>query len=47
MSKPILLKANLSISTGGFPDKLKAANVISIFKKDNRTICNNYSQGYH
>ena len=42
LSKPRSLIANLSFSTRNFPDNLKVANVIPIFKKDNRTICNNY-----
>ena len=42
MSRPISLKAHLSFSTGSFPDNLKVANVIPVFKKDDRTICNNY-----
>ena len=42
LSKPISLIANLSFSTGSFPDKLKVTYVIPIFKKDDSTICNNY-----
>ena len=42
LSKPVSLIANLSFSTGRFFDNLKVANVISIFKKDDPTICNNY-----
>ena len=42
LSKPISLIANLSFSSGTFPDNLKIANVIPIFKKDDPTICNNY-----
>ena len=42
LGKPISLIANLSFSTGSFPDNLKIANVTPIFKKDDRTICNNY-----
>ena len=38
----ISLIANLSFSSGTFPNNLKIANVIPIFKKDDRTICNNY-----
>ena len=42
LSKPRSLIANLSFPTRNFPGNLKVANVIPIFKKDNRTICNNY-----
>ena len=42
LSKPISLIANLSFSSENFPDYLKIANEIPIFKKDERTICNNY-----
>ena len=42
LSKPISLIANLSFSTRSFPDNLKVANVIPIFKKGDCTFCNNY-----
>ena len=42
LSKPISLIANLSSSSGTFPNNLKIANVIPIFKKDDPAICNNY-----
>ena len=42
LSKPISLIANLSFSSENFPDNLKIANEITISKKDERTICNNY-----
>ena len=42
LSKPISFIANLSFSSGTFLNNLKFANVTPIFKKDNRTICNNY-----
>ena len=41
LSKPISLIANLSFSSGTFPNSLKIADVIPIFKKDHRTICSN------
>ena len=42
LSEPIYLIANISFSTGNFPSALKIANVISIFKKKDHTLCNNY-----
>ena len=42
LSKPISLIENLSFSTGSFPDNIKVANVIPIFKKEDRTLWNNY-----
>ena len=42
LSKTISLIANLSFSSGTFPNNLKIANVIPTFKKDDPTICNNY-----
>ena len=41
LSKPVSLIINLSFSSGTFPNNLKIANVIPIFKKDDCTICNN------
>ena len=46
LSKPISLIANLSFSSGTFPDSLKISNVIPIFKKDDPTICNNIYNNY-
>ena len=42
LGKPVSLIANLSFSTGSFPDNWTIANLTPIFKKDDRTICNNY-----
>ena len=42
LGKPISLIANLSFSSRTFPNNLKIANVIPIFKKDDSTICSNY-----
>ena len=41
LSKPISFTANLSLSSGTFPNNVKIANVITVFKKDDCTICNN------
>ena len=45
--EPVILKSlttviNQVLSTGIFPDKLKIAKVIPIFKKDDATLFNNY-----
>ena len=45
LSKTMLLIESLSFSTGrggSFPDNLKVANLIPIFKKDDPTVCNSY-----
>ena len=42
LSEPIALLANLSFRTGIFLTNLKTANVISLFKKDDHTLCSNY-----
>ena len=42
LRKPISLIANLTFSSGTFPNNLKIANIIPIFKKDDRTICSNF-----
>ena len=34
--------ANISFATGVFPEKLKAAKVIPIHKKDSKLECSNY-----
>ena len=41
LNKPISLITNLSFSFRTFPNNLKIANLTPIFKKDDRTICNN------
>ena len=41
LSKTISLITNLSFSFKTFPNNLKIANLTPIFKKDDRTICNN------
>ena len=42
LSEPISLIANISFSTGAFPSTSKTTNVISIYKKDDHPVCNNY-----
>ena len=42
ITKSISLITNLSFSSGTFPNNLRIANVIPIFKKDDRTISSNY-----
>jgi hypothetical protein len=39
---PLTLIINQSLNTGIFPDKLKIAKIIPIYKKDDNTILNNY-----
>ena len=40
--RAIAIIMNQSLNTGTFPDKLKLAKVIPIFKKGDKTICDNY-----
>ena len=40
--KPLTYIVNKSLSSGIFPNKLKIAKVIPIFKKDDAHLCNNY-----
>ena len=40
--KPITLIINQMLATSIFPDKLKLAKVIPLYKKDDNTILNNY-----
>ena len=40
--KPITLILNQSLATGIFPDKLKTAKVVPLFKKDDHLIMDNY-----
>ena len=42
ISKPLELLFNMSFSNGIFPESLKLANIISIHKKDDKTLVNNY-----
>ena len=42
VSEPLSIIVNLSFSLGKFPDLLKQAKVIPIFKKGDKTNCNNY-----
>ena len=42
LSKPLADLINLSFSTGKFPSSLKAAKVIPVFKKGDKSDCNNY-----
>ena len=44
ISKSITLIINQSLRTGIFPDKLKIAKVIPIFKKDSKKLIKNYRQ---
>jgi hypothetical protein len=40
--KPLTIIINQCFKTGIFPDKLKIAEVIPLFKKGDNTVCNNY-----
>ncbi len=40
--KPIIIIINQIINTGIFPDTLKIAKIIPIFKKENETLFTNY-----
>ena len=40
--KPITFIVNLSLSTGIFPDELKIAKVVPLFKKNNPLLTENY-----
>ena len=42
LSKPICILANLSLETGIFPDKLKIARVVPLYKKEDPLLCDNY-----
>ena len=42
ISKPVCDLVNMSMSNGTFPDTLKIAEVIPIFKKGDKLSCNNY-----
>ena len=42
ISEPLELLFNMSFSNGIFPESLKLANIISIHKKDDKTLVNNY-----
>ena len=42
ISEPLSQIINLSFSTGCFPNNLKIAKVIPVFKKDSPLECNNY-----
>ena len=42
ISKPLTLIINQSLNTGIFPDQLKIAKVIPLYKKDDETIFSNY-----
>ena len=42
ISKPLTLIINQSITTGIFPDKLKTAKIIPLYKKDNPMLLENY-----
>ena len=42
ISRPISIIINQSLCTGIFPDKLKLAKVIPLFKKDDDKIFGNY-----
>ena len=40
--QPLTFIINLSLKTGVFPDSLKIAKVIPIFKQGSRLLCNNF-----
>ena len=42
LSKPISILVNLSLETGTFPDKLKIARVVPLYKKEDPLLCDNY-----
>ena len=42
ISKPVTLILNQCLTTGIFPDKLKIAKVVPIYKSDDENIFNNY-----
>ncbi len=42
LTKPITLVINQMLNTDIFPDKLKIAKIISIYKKDDETLFTNY-----
>ena len=42
MCKPLTIIINQSLATGIFPDPLKIAKVIPLYKKGNRTLRDNY-----
>ena len=42
IKKPLTHIINLSMSKGVFPEKLKLAQVIPLFKKGNSVLCTNY-----
>ncbi len=43
LTKPITLIINQMLNTGIFPDKLKIAKILPIYKKDDQTLFTNYS----
>ncbi len=43
LTKPITLIINQMLNTGIFPDKLKIAKIIPIYRKDDETLFTNYS----
>jgi len=42
MENPLSKVFNISLSVGEFPDKLKLAKVIPVYKTDNKLCVNNY-----
>ena len=42
ISEPLCTLINLSFNTGVFPNSLKVAKVITVFKKGNQQECNDY-----
>ena len=42
VSRPLSIKINQSLCTGIFPDRLKIAKVIPLYKKDDNTLFGNY-----
>ena len=45
ITSPLVYILNLSLSQGVFPDELKIANVIPLYKADDRMCFNNYRPG--
>ena len=42
VTQPLTHLCNLSLTQGGFPEQLKIANVISLYKTDDSMLFNNY-----
>jgi len=46
IAQPLADIVNLSLSSGIFPDQLKIAKVVPIFKNENKRLVNNYRHIY-